>query len=378
MTSPSASFLVSRSSAPCSEVTRGTSATGESVDVTPLKPGNAKIQVSAGDESSICEVTVSATLVETIVISGPSTLEVGQSDTLIATVSPSGATNKNVTWESNAPHLADVNNSGKVTVKASAATGKTVYITAKTEDGGFTARCEIKIKASVDPIPVTSISLDITSKKININDTFEIVATINPSDASDKHIDWSSSNEDVAEIISVGPSAATVKGLKNGTATITASCGGKTATCKVTVGDQPTPPPTPAVHVESVSIQVDGKDTDSKTINLNETLDLVALINPSNADNKNVTWMSSNDAIAKVDARGQVTGIAAGTATITVKTVDGGKIDTISIKVVDKEAQAKDIAIIAGVGGGTVAVGVGCGVGIPLGIRAHKKRKLIK
>ena len=298
-------------------------------------------------------------------------LKPGDTFQLNAIVNPSNATNKNVTWESNAPHLADVSNSGNVTVKASAATGKTVYITCTTEDGGYSARCEIKIKPSVTPVPVTSISLDITSKKIDVDETFEIVATINPSDATDKHIDWSSSNEDVVEIISVGPSGVTVKGMSDGTATITASCGGKTATCKVTVGDQPTPPPTPVTHVESVTL------SESKArVAIDGTYTLIATINPSDADNKKVTWSSSDTSVATVK-NGIVTGIAAGTATITVKTADGGKTATCTITVFDKAEQARTNAIIAGSVGGTVAVGAGCGIGIPLGLKA-KKRKLHK
>ncbi len=304
-------------------------------------------------------------------------LKPGDTFQLNAIVNPSNATNKNVTWESNAPQLADVNSSGKVTVKASASTGKTVYITCKTEDGGFTARCEIKIKASVTPVPVTSISLDITSKKIDVDETFEIVATVLPNNADDKgHINWETSDDSVAQIISAGPSAVTVKGIGEGTATITASCGGKTATCKVTVGDQPTPPPTPVNPVESVSIQVNGKDVNTQSILPQETLDLTAVINPANADNKNVVWSSSNKEIATVDARGQVTGVAPGTATITVETVDGNKTDTITIRVVDKQAQQQSIIILSSVCGGAAVVGVGCGVGIPLGLRAKKRKHL--
>ena len=146
------------------KVTRGTSATGESVDVTPLKPGNAKIQVSAGDESSICEVTVSATLVETIVISGPSTLEVGQSDTLIATVSPSGATNKNVTWSSSNSSIISVTNEGLI--EARGTSGQSATITAEAADGSGVKDSKV--------ITITSATATVTGFELDVDSTGKV------------------------------------------------------------------------------------------------------------------------------------------------------------------------------------------------------------
>ncbi|MBQ0009094.1 MAG: S8 family serine peptidase [Firmicutes bacterium] len=145
------------------KVTRGPSATGESVDVTPLKPGNAKIQVSAGDESSICEVTVSATLVETIVISGPSTLEVGQSDILSATVSPSGATNTNVTWSSSNNSIISVNPSGEITAYGIA--GQSAIITATAADGsGAKGTKEITLTSAAATVRDFTLDIDSSGK----------------------------------------------------------------------------------------------------------------------------------------------------------------------------------------------------------------------
>ena len=71
----------------------------------------------------------------------------------------------------------------------------------------------------------------------------------------------------------------------------------------------------------------------SITINKGLTDILTATVTPSNATNKNVTWKSSNDAIATVDANGKVTAVAKGTATITVTTEDGGFTDTCNVEV---------------------------------------------
>ena len=63
------------------------------------------------------------------------------------------------------------------------------------------------------------------------------------------------------------------------------------------------------------------------------TYTLKATVNPSDASNKNVTWKSSDDKIATVDANGKVTAVAVGKATITVTTEDGGKTATCEVTV---------------------------------------------
>ncbi len=103
------------------------------------------------------------------------------------------------------------------------------------------------------------------------------------------------------------------------------------------------------IAVTSVSID------SSMSIDVGEKEKLEATVRPSNATNKNVTWSSSDEAIATVDASGEVTGVKAGKATITVTTDDGGKTDTcevtvkmnddakiLEVKIADKDA-AMDI-----------------------------------
>lgn len=76
-----------------------------------------------------------------------------------------------------------------------------------------------------------------------------------------------------------------------------------------------------------------GVSPSSDSIEVGETLELNATVTPANASNQNVTWASSDDGVATVDSNGVVTGVAAGTATITATTVDGGKTDTCAITV---------------------------------------------
>ncbi|MBQ0008694.1 MAG: Ig-like domain-containing protein [Firmicutes bacterium] len=295
--------------------------------------------------------------------------EVKRGDTyqLEAIINPSDATDKNVTWTTNNSDLASVSKNGLVQIKASAGIGKTARITVKTNDGGFTAYCDFKITSGgSDPVHVTSVSLNIANKSIDVNESFDLIATVNPSDADNKSVTWSSSNPSVATVDSNGH----VAGVSNGQAVITVKTvdGNKTATCTVKVGNVPEP-----IHVESISLNKDNLELDIGEV----YKDLEVTINPENATNKAVTWSSSDTKVVTVK-NGVITAVAPGKATITVKSVDGGKTATVQVEVVDKAAQNREnIIIIASVGGGVVVAGVGCGVGIPLAIKA-KKRKLLK
>lgn len=141
-------------------VSRGLSPTGESVNVTPLKPGSATIQVSAGDETATCQVLVSPTLVETITISGVSTLNAGETSTLTATISPSEATNKDVTWSSSDSSIISVTTEGVITAKGSS--GQSATITATAADGsGVTGTKVITITSAAATI--LSFELDVDS-----------------------------------------------------------------------------------------------------------------------------------------------------------------------------------------------------------------------
>ena len=82
------------------------------------------------------------------------------------------------------------------------------------------------------------------------------------------------------------------------------------------------------VHVTGISL-----DRNSATIKEGESIVLAATVTPDNADNKSVSWSSSSDAVATVDASGKVTGIKAGSATITATTEDGGKTASCSVTV---------------------------------------------
>jgi uncharacterized protein YjdB len=228
-------------------------------------------------------------------------LLVGETATLTATVAPANATNKSVAWTSSNPAIAAVSATGQVTAMAVGM----ATITATTADGGFTASCGV----AVNPVAVTGVSLNKTTLSLPVDETETLIVTIVPANATNKNVTWSSSDTAIATVYAPG----LVKAVAVGSATITVRTadGSKTASCSLTV----------------IPVAVTGVSLNMDTLSLfaGEMETLTATIAPANATNKNVTWDSSAPTIATVSVTGQVTALAAGTATITVTTADGNQ-----------------------------------------------------
>lgn len=284
--------------------------------VTAKAAGSAMITVTTNDgaKKATCSVTVNAATVPVTGVSLDKTslsMTVGDTQTLTATVTPSNATNKNVTWSSSNTSVATVDSNGKVSgIKVG-----TAVITVKTEDGGKTSTCSV----TVNPISVTGVTLNETSLTMTVGDTQALTATVTPSNATDKSVTWSSSNTSVAAVSSSG--VVTAKAAGSATITVTTVDGGKKATCSVSVVAA-------TVSVTGVSL-----NKASMSLVIGGTERLTATVTPSNATNKNVTWSSSNTSVATVDSNGNVSAINVGTAVITVKTEDGGKTATCNVTV---------------------------------------------
>ena len=217
---------------------------------------------------------------------------------------PADASNKNVTWSSSNTGIATVSNGVVTGVAAGTAT-----ITATTATGGFTDTCTVTVvDTAVHP---ESVSVNPASATIEAGATQALTATVAPANATNKNVTWSSNHTNIATVSAAG----VVTGVAAGTATITATTvdGGKTATCEVTVTAAPVHPTSVTLNRTSLNLQIGGTDT------------LTATVLPANAVDKSVTWSSSSNAIATVNSSGLVTGVAAGTATVTATTVDGGK-----------------------------------------------------
>ena len=290
--------------------------------VTAKTAGTATITVMTNDggKTATCTVTVKAATISVTGVSLDKTslsMTVGETQTLTATVTPSNATNRSVTWSSSNTSIATVSTSGVVTAKAAG----TATITVKTNDGGKTATCTVTVKEAT--VPVTGVSLDKTSLSMTVGETQTLTATITPSNASNKSVTWSSNKTSIATVSSSG--VVTAKAAGTATITVKTNDGGKTATCTVTVKEA-------TVSVTSVTL-----DKTSLTMTVGDTQTLTATVNPSNASNKSVTWSSNKTSVATVSSSGVITAKSAGTATITVKTNDGGKTAKCTVTVKNKD-----------------------------------------
>lgn len=247
---------------------------------------------------------------ETISVTGitvnPTSAELteGESVTITATVAPSDATNKNVQWSSSNPDIQVSNGTVTTSFKPGAATtsvgGRLVLgkgtITATTEDGGKKATCEITVFAKINA--VSSITLSEDYLFLEKGQSYQIKATVQPDDATDKTVQWESSDTSVATVDQNG----TVNAIGSGKTNITASAGGKSATCAVTV----------VIPVTSIEL-----NKTSLTLEKGTSETLKATVSPQDATNKEVKWSSSDISVASVDQNGHVTAIKGGDATIT-------------------------------------------------------------
>lgn len=172
-------------------------------------------------------------------------------------------------------------------------------------------------------VPVSAITLNSTSQTLNIGDSFQLDATVSPSDATDASLTWSSSNTAVATVDANG----LVTAVAEGTTIITAKANdgsGVSASCNITVEK-------PVVLVTSVTLS-----QTAATLTEGDTFQLEATVSPEDATDSSLTWSSSNPSVATVDANGLVTAVAEGQATITAKTNDASGVSATCVITVEK------------------------------------------
>ncbi|HIW24598.1 MAG TPA: Ig-like domain-containing protein [Firmicutes bacterium] len=267
-----------------------------------MSAGNAVITVTTkdGSKTATCNVTVITpdVSVESVGLNTNSLrLSIGEPGQLTAIVNPSNATNKEVTWSSLDPSVATVDDTGKVLGMSA---GNAV-ITVTTKDGSKTATCDVEVIAPV--VNVESIGINLTELSLSPGEASQLTATVNPINATNKKVNWSSSNPTVATVDSTGK----VLGLTAGGATITAETedGARKITCNVTVK------PLDTVINKSTSlspgegIQLGVSDVTNEAV---------------------ISWSVANGVIAKVNETGYAVGLTSGTTTITATTTSGLKV----------------------------------------------------
>lgn len=231
----------------------------------------------------------------------------GNSLQLTATVSPADAENKALTWSTDNKDVATVDPTGKVTaVKAGTANIKVVP-----QDGGkASATCKITVTAK--EIKVTEITLSETKLALNTSETRTLTATVKPDDATNKNVTWSSDTPAVATVDATGKVTAVAAGTANIKAKAADGSNVESAACVVTV--------TAIIPVEKIELPA----TSGYTY-VGSTLKFAyKRVLPETATDKHLVWTTGNAGIATVtEDTGEITGVAAGTTTITATAKDG-------------------------------------------------------
>lgn len=247
-------------------------------------------------------------------------LFVGGSGKIRYSVLPGNATNTNVTFKSLNEKVATVDANGVVTGVSEG--NADIVIT--TEEGGFEAKCTVR----VDGIYARGIErVGDKTVTMGLNQTRQLQVKITPSDTTNKNVQWTSSNNSVATV----DSNDVITSKNSGSTIITATTHNGLKT---------------EFFIE-VETPVTNITLNSNEINLNQggTFKLDATVNPSNASNKNIKWISANESIATVDQSGNVTADVAGTTYISAVSADGKVVATCTVNVskpvVTKPAKVK-------------------------------------
>lgn len=250
-----------------------------------------------------CNINVFSVLVESITLDcSEKRLYVGDTFEIHADVYPYNAADKSLSWISDNPEVASVDENGKVTAVS---VGEAI-ISAKSVDGSdVSAEC----KVTVDPVSASAVTLNVADMTLLVGQSDKLTATVSPENVTDKTITWASDNETIATVDENG----LVRALGVGSATITASTeNGLTATCEVTVLP---------VLVEAIIL-----DPDIIQCIIGEKFVIKASVLPENASNPHIDWESSNPDVASVDQDGNVEIIREGSCRIIAYATDGSDV----------------------------------------------------
>lgn len=280
--------------------------------VSGLRGGTAVITAVSEDGGYVatCVVTVKQPVTSITLNRSSYNLGIGKKVTLKATVKSNYSTKQTLKWTSSNVKIATVNSKGVVTGKKLG----TVTIKCSATDGsGEYATCKIRVVRQV-----TKVKLNKTTIKMYVGKTTKIKATVSPSNATFKSVNWSSSNSSIASVDSNG----------NITAVAVGNCkiygkakdnSGKRAVCHVYVYKA----------VPSTAVNLSQKDL--VMVKGTSTM-LPYSITPNNTTDT-VKFSSDNKRVATVSSLGRVTARKPGVATVTIRT-SSGKVGMINVMVV--------------------------------------------
>lgn len=261
--------------------------------------GTAKIIATSDDGGFIteCEVTVVIPVEAVHLDEKEMQLTVGETARMRATVLPESATNKDISWTTSDESVVSVDEDGNV----NALSAGTAVITAVSVDGDKSDSCIVTV-----PVSVSGVEMESDSVTVDINSETILKATVYPENAANKNITWISSDENVASIDNNGVLTAKEVGIAE--ITVTTEDGSFTATCQVIV----------VIPVNEIVL-----DKENTVLARGQSEKITATVLPEEASDKMITWSSSDENVATVDAEGNITAISVGTAVITAASVNG-------------------------------------------------------
>lgn len=278
--------------------------------VTFVGPGETYVSATSGADTSkvaYCKFVITQQVEGIKMDFDKVTLSVGEEFRLTSIITPSNATNQNLIWSSSNEGVVKVDETGLITAIASG----TATIIVQTEDGGYIDMTNVTVLQ-----PVTSIILSQTELSVKKGTVFWLSETVLPESADNKNVIWSSSDTSLATVEPDGK----VTTLACGTVTI--SCvsvdNGTVAYCVVEITEPVTGLTLNTSHQEMIA--------GTKFV-------IVPTVEPFDAINKAVTYVSSDPEVATVDENGVVTAIRGGTCEIIVTTVESSVVATCTIVV---------------------------------------------
>ena len=264
----------------------------------------------------------------------PSKIDAGETATLEASVYPSNAEDKSITWESSDSSILTVSSTGTLTAVGVG----TATITAKTSRG--TSK---KFTITVNEVMAESISLANNNTEIVLEDTKTLKCEFTPENTTDKAVEWTSSDETIISVSSDGEITAN----KLGTATITATH--KEFTDSIDIEVKP-------IDAKSIEIvlpdDVETNDTGEPKLKKGSQMQLKTEIEPENTTYKEIEWSVSEEGIASIDENGVLTANATGIVIVTAE-AKSGVTETIEIEVYSNAGDtAAGIIGLVVIGGG--------------------------
>ncbi|MCH2044689.1 MAG: Ig-like domain-containing protein, partial [Saprospiraceae bacterium] len=301
--------------------------------LTGTSPGTVEVTATANDGSSVSGstiITIDAILVSSITVQGQggaSTVSVGSTLQIEATVLPANATDPSVTWSV-------LNQTGSATINPATGvlTGTspgTVQVTATANDGSLVSGSTV-ITIIITNIPVTGITVQSQNGLTSVatGNTLQMVATVTPANATDPSVTWSVVNQTGSATID--PVTGLLTAGTAGTVQVIATANdGSTVTGTLIITIVPT-----TVLVSSISVQGQGGQSN---VDVGSTLQMVATVLPANATNPSVTWSITNQTgSATIDpTTGVLTGTSPGTVEVTATANDGSSVSGSTIITID-------------------------------------------